>query len=208
MRIHRLHKNPRKTLPLNPGQIRASSTLRARLSSSSKSRYLIPYPLILIGLPAAPSNRSTNNNNNNARQTAQRPQSSGITGWLQGQARRGTYTASSSAATAAGGGGGGVGGGEDLLTDLMARNLPLSRPGRAPTVTPSTRPNPRPTNPRPAGTSTPAPATTTPATATPRTGRVITRGGRRWGRTGSQRSTQTLPLYEEDAGEEDVVLIR
>ncbi|GHJ87195.1 hypothetical protein NliqN6_3597 [Naganishia liquefaciens] len=37
--------------------------------------------------------------------------------------------------------------------------------------------------------------------------RVITRGGRRWGRTGSQRSTQTLPLYTEDVGDEDVVLI-
>ncbi|KAJ9100536.1 hypothetical protein QFC21_003579 [Naganishia friedmannii] len=44
----------------------------------------------------------------------------------------------------------------------------------------------------------------TPATSSTR---VATRGGRRWGRTGSQRSTQTLPLYSEDVGDEDVVLI-
>ncbi|KAJ9122388.1 hypothetical protein QFC22_001810 [Naganishia vaughanmartiniae] len=43
--------------------------------------------------------------------------------------------------------------------------------------------------------------------ATSSTTRVATRGGRRWGRTGSQRSTQTLPLYSEDVGDEDVVLI-
>lgn len=49
---------------------------------------------------------------------------------------------------------------------------------------------------------------TTGRSATNRTtDRVVTRGGRRWGRTGSQRSTQTLPLYSEDVGDEDVVLI-
>jgi len=65
------------------------------------------------------------------------------------------------------------------------------------------------------GTAPPRPTTTTTgnptpagATATATSGRVITRGGRRWGRTGSQRSTNTLPLYSEDVGEEDVVLIR
>ena len=109
-------------------------------------------------------------------------------------------------------------GGDDPLSTLLLRGiergsgLPPSasttstsntrsrgRSGTAASVRPTTT-----TSTTTGSTNNNAATTTTPAAS----GRVITRGGRRWGRTGSQRSTRTLPLYSEDVGEEDVVLIR
>lgn len=87
-------------------------------------------------------------------------------------------------------------------TRQRAELRPVTLPPPAGVSSTSSGSRARPSGAGPAGSS--STATTNAAASSTR---VATRGGRRWGRTGSQRSTQTLPLYSEDVGDEDVVLI-